>query len=73
MKDHEPDVGEYHDLYVQTNTLFLANVFENFRNKCIKTYGLDPLHFVSAPSLAWQACLKKTDVELELLTDIDNG
>ena len=46
-------------------------MFENLRDKCIKTYGLDPLHFVSAPSLAWQACLKKTDVELDFLTDID--
>ena len=49
----------------------LADVFENFRNKCIEIYGLDPAHFLSAPGLAWQACLKKTKVKLELLTDID--
>ena len=49
----------------------LADVFENFRNKCIEIYELDPAHFLSAPGLAWQACLKKTKVELELLTDID--
>ena len=49
----------------------LADVFENFRNKCIEIYKLDPAHFLSAPGLAWQACLKKTKVELELLTDID--
>ena len=63
--------GEYHDLYVQCDTLLLADVFENFRDKCIKIYELDPAHFVSAPGLAWQACLKKTGVNLELLTDID--
>ena len=49
----------------------IADVFENFRNKCIEIYELDPAHFLSAPGLAWQACLKKTKVELELLTDID--
>ena len=64
-------LGDYHDLCVQSNTLLLADVFENFRNKCIEIYELDPAHFLSAPGLAWQACLKKTKVELELLTDID--
>ena len=49
----------------------LADVFENFRNKCIEIYELDPGHFLSAPGLAWQACLKKTEVKLELLTDVD--
>ena len=49
----------------------LAEVFENFRNKCIEMYELDPTHFLSAPGLAWQACLKKTEIKLELLTDID--
>ena len=63
--------GEYHDLYVQTDTLLLADVFENFRNKCIDIYVLEPVYFVSASGLAWQACLKKTEVELELLTDYD--
>ena len=65
------NLGEYHDLYVQCKTLLLADVFENFRNKFIEIYELDPVHFLSAPGLAWQACLKKTKVELELLTDID--
>ena len=49
----------------------LANVFENFRDKCIQIYELDPAHFLPAPGLAWQACLKKTKLKLELLTDID--
>ena len=66
------NLGEYHDLYVQSNTLLLADIFENFRNKCIKIYELDPAHFLSAPGLlAWQAHLKKTRVKLELLTDIN--
>ena len=65
------NLGDYHDLYVQSDTLLLADVFENFRDKCIEIYGLDPAHFLSAPGLAWQACLKKTKVKLELLTDID--
>ena len=60
-----------HDLYVQSDTLLLADVFENFRNKCIEIYELDPAHFLSAPGLAWQACLKKTKVKLELLTHND--
>ena len=65
------DLGEYHDSYVQCDTFLFANVFENFRNKCIELYKLDPAHFLSEPGLAWQACLKITKVELELLTDID--
>ena len=63
------DIGDYHDLYVQTDTLLLAEVFETFRDKCIEIYGLDPSLFYSGPGLAWQACLKKADVKLELLTD----
>ena len=65
------NLGGYHDLYVRNDTLLLADVFENFRNACMKNYELDPAHFVSLPGLAWQACLKKTNVELELLTDYD--
>ena len=58
-------------MYVQSDTLLLADVFENLGNRCIEIYGLDPAHFLSAPALAWQAYLKKTRVKLELLTDID--
>ena len=64
-------MDENHDLYLLSDTLLLADVFENFRDKCIEIYELDPAHFLSAPGLAWQACLKKTKVKLELLTDID--
>ena len=65
------NLGEYHDLYVQTDTLLLADAFEKFRDKCIEIYGLDPSYFLSAPGLAWQACLKMTNVNLELLKDYD--
>ena len=65
------NLGDYHDLYVQSDTSLLADVFENFRNMCIKVYELDPAHFLSAPGLAWQACLEKTEVKLELMTDVD--
>ena len=64
-------LGEYHDLYVQRDTLLLADVFEKFRNMCIRVYERDPAHFLSLPGLAWQASLKKTNVKLELLTDYD--
>ena len=64
------NIGDYHDLQVKNDTLMLADVFENFRNKCIEIYELDPARFLSASGLAWQACLKKR-IKLELLTDID--
>ena len=56
---------------MQSDTLLLADAFENFRDMCIKVYELDPAHFLSLPGLAWQAFLKKTNIELELLTDYD--
>ena len=60
LKDfNNKNLGDYHDFCVQSDTLFLANVFENFRNKCIEIYELDPAHFLFAPGLAWQVCLKK--------------
>ena len=61
------NLGDYHDLYFQSDTLLLADVFENFKKACIKTYEFDPAHFISLPGLAWQACLKKTGVELLML------
>ena len=65
------NMGDYHDLYLMSDVLLLADVFENFRSVCLKAYNLDPCHFYTSPGLAWQACLKMTDVELGLLTDPD--
>ena len=71
-KDFEiKNLGKYYDLYVQSDALLLADVFENFRNMCIEIYELDPAKFLSAPGLAWQAALEKARVTLDLLTNID--
>ena len=64
-------LGEYKDLYVQSDTILLADVFESFRNLCLNIYGLDPAYFLSLPGLAWQACLKHSGIKLELISDID--
>ena len=63
--------GEYHNLYSQSDTLLLADVFESFRDKCIEIYDLDPANILTAAGLVWQPCLKDSKVELELLTDIN--
>ena len=65
------NIGDYHNLYANSDTLLLADVFENFRNKCIEIYELDPAHFLSAPELAWQAWFKKRGIKSELFIDID--
>ncbi|XP_048482323.1 uncharacterized protein LOC125489689 [Plutella xylostella] len=65
------NMGDYSDLYLKTDVLLLSDVFENFRNVCIKTYDLDPAHYYTAPGLSWDAMLKCTGVELELLTEFD--
>ena len=61
------NLGEYHDLYVQTDTLLLADVYEKFRDKCIEIYGIDPSYFLSAPGLAWKACLKKNKCKIRII------
>ena len=57
----QKNLGDYYGLFVQSDTLLLAYVFGNFRNKCIEIYELDPAHFLSPPGLAWQACLKRQE------------
>ena len=64
-------IRDYHDLYLKSDVLLLADVFENFRKTCMKHYQLDPAHYYTSPGLAWDACLKTTGQELQLLTDYD--
>ena len=65
------NMGQYHDLYLQSDILLLADVFENFRKTCLEYYKLDPCHYFTSPGLSWDAMLKMTDIKLELMTDID--
>ena len=65
------NMGEYHDLYLKSDILLLADVFENFRKTCLEYYKLDPCHYFTSPGLSWDAMLKMTDIKLELMTDID--
>ena len=65
------NMGEYHDLYLASDILLLADVFENFRKTCLIYYKLDPCHYFTSPGLSWDAMLKMTNIKLELMTDID--
>ena len=64
-------MGEYHNLYLESDILLLADVFENFRKTCIQYYKLDPCHYFTSPGLSWDAMLKMTNIKLELMTDIN--
>ena len=66
------DMGEYHDLYLITDVLLLADVFENFRSCCINSYKLDPVHYYTLPGFAWDAMLKMTDVKLDVFSEDQN-
>ena len=64
-------IGDYHDLYLKTDVLLLCDVFENFRKFSLQHFKLDPAHYITLPSFGWDACLKMTNIELELLQDAD--
>lgn len=67
------NIGDYSDIYLKTDVCILADIYEKFREECldVKLYGLDPVHFYTSPGLAWNAMLKITGVEIELLSDIE--
>ena len=64
-------MGEYHDLYLKSDVLLLADVFESFRKTCLQYYKLDPCHYFTSPGLSWDALLKMNNIKLELMTDVD--
>lgn len=64
-------MGEYHDLYLKSDILLLADIFENFRKTCLQYYEVDPAHYFTSPGLSWDAMLKMTGIKLELMTDVD--
>jgi len=64
------NMGEYHDLYLMSDILLLADVFENFRKTCLEYYKLDPCHYFTSPGLSWDSMLKMIDIKLGLMTDM---
>ena len=67
---HGKTFYEYHSEYLRCDVLLLADIFENFRKTCLNYYSLDPLHYTSAPGLAWDSLLLKTKIKLDLITDL---
>ena len=65
------NLGEYHDLYLKTDVLLVADVFEKFIKICLNYYSLDPYHYFSAPGLSFDSMFKMTEIKLELISDIN--
>ena len=65
------NLGQYHDLYLKTDVLLLADAFEKFIKTCLNYYRLDPCHYFSSPGLSWDAMLKMAGIKLELISDVD--
>ena len=63
-------MSDYHDLYLKTDVFLLDDIFEKLINTCVEYYGLDPCHYISSPGLSWDAMLKMTGIELDLISDI---
>ena len=64
-------MADYHDIYLQLNVLLLADIFEKFHTTCLEYYGLDSIHYYTTPGLAWDAALRMSRVDLQLITDVD--
>ena len=62
---------QFHDLYMESDVMLLADIFERFRSDSLKNYGLDPAHFATSPGLSWHACLKMTKIRLDIIRDPD--
>ena len=65
------NLGDLCDVYVQSDVLLLADVFNQYRQECWENFQLDPLHFYTAPGLTWQAALRMTKVKLQLLREVE--
>jgi len=65
------NMGTYHDLYLKSDVLLLADAFQNFRKTCLEYYKLDPGHYFTSSGLSWDDMLKMTDIKLELMTYVD--
>ena len=68
---HNSSVADYHDIYLQFDVLLLADFFETFRTTCLEYYSLDPIHYYTTLGLAWEAALRMSRVDLQLITDVD--